>query len=167
MKPDTGEIFVDKNPVSAMTDKEVSDVRNKRIGYVFQNTQLIGSLTVLDNILVPALLGGMTDMNERAQELLESMGMMDWRYHYPNMLSVGQQRRASLIRALMLKPEIVFADEPTNDLDEENASLVEDTLLNVAKQGGSLVVVTHSRNFAKRANVAFEIKDCKAKRVEL
>lgn len=149
LQPTAGQLLYDGQDVTAMSDGVRSKLRNRTCGFLFQHVQLIGSLRALDNVLVPALLDRRKHMEERAKELLTELGLEDRLYHYPHQLSVGQKRRVALARALLLEPSIIFADEPTNDLDPENAAAVGEYLLGLPKQGRILVLVTHDRELAK------------------
>ena len=112
---------------------------------------------MLDNVLVPALLARKKGMEEKAKELLAALGRSHRLYHYPHQLSIGQKRRVSLARALILDPEIIFADEPTNDLDEENAALVGDWIFRLTGQGKTLILVTHDKKLAQKAGRRLEL----------
>ncbi len=157
LEPSSGEVLYRGKAVSRESDKERSQIRNAEFGFVFQSTQLIGSLNSLENVLVPALLGGRGGKEGRARELLEEMGLAERLYHYPHQLSVGQQRRVSIARALLLEPRVVFADEPTNDLDPNNAESVGDILYGFVSRGGSLVVATHDMSLASRSDRVYRM----------
>ncbi|MCB6993585.1 ABC transporter ATP-binding protein [bacterium 210820-DFI.6.37] len=151
LQPDCGRVLLDGRDIIALKDIEKSKIRNKKFGFIFQHTQLIGSITVLDNVLVPAFLAGRQDLSQRAEALLEELGLSHRKYYYPYQLSIGQKRRVSLARALLMEPQIVFADEPTNDLDEENAGIVEEQLFKLLRQQRTLILVTHDETLANQA----------------
>lgn len=157
LEPTSGAVLLDGLDVLPIGDDERCAIRNESFGFVFQSTQLIGTLTALENVCIPAFLCGKAGLESYARSLLCDMGLEDWMRHYPHQLSVGQQRRVSLARALLLRPRVVFADEPTNDLDRENAAAVGDLLFDLPKRGASLVLVTHDVELARRADVAYEL----------
>lgn len=152
LEPDSGSVCLDGTDLLALDDRGRSKIRNSNFGFIFQHTQLIGSVTVFDNVLIPALIAGKRGMEDEARKLLDDLGLSHRIGHYPHQLSIGQKRRVTLARALLLEPDIIFADEPTNDLDAENVDLVGDRLFSLADQGRALVVVTHDSELAKRAD---------------
>lgn len=152
LEPDSGSVCLDGTDLLALDDRGRSKIRNSNFGFIFQHTQLIGSVTVFDNVLIPALIAGKRGMEDEARKLLDDLGLSHRTGHYPHQLSIGQKRRVTLARALLLEPDIIFADEPTNDLDAENVELVGDRLFSLADQGRALVVVTHDSELAKRAD---------------
>lgn len=156
LTPDTGSIITAGGANALeLGDKERSHLRQQLLGFVFQSTQLIGSLRAIENVTAPAnfVSGGIAfDAQERAAELLERFGLADRMYHYPHQLSVGQKRRVAVARAMLLEPKIIIADEPTNDLDEESAAEVADALFNYAAQGNALLYATHIGTLAARAD---------------
>ena len=152
LEPDSGRLCLDGTDLLALDDRGRSKIRNSNFGFIFQHTQLIGSVTVLDNVLIPALIAGKRGMEDEARKLLGDLGLSHRTGHYPHQLSIGQKRRVTLARALLMEPDIIFADEPTNDLDAQNVELVGDRLFSLTDQGRALVVVTHDRELAKRAD---------------
>lgn len=163
MTPDSGSIIVEGDADAlAFSDKQLSELRQKLLGFVFQSTQLIGSLRAIENVIAPSNFAvGKLSFNpeERAAELLERFGLADRMYHYPHQLSVGQKRRVAVARAMLLKPRIVIADEPTNDLDEESAKEVANALFEYAEQGNALLYATHVPALAKRAKTVMTLQD--------
>lgn len=163
MTPDSGSIIVEGGADAlAFSDKQLSELRQKLLGFVFQSTQLIGSLRAIENVIAPSNFAvGKLSFNpeERAAELLERFGLADRMYHYPHQLSVGQKRRVAVARAMLLKPRIVIADEPTNDLDEESAKEVANALFEYAEQGNALLYATHVPALAKRAKTVMTLQD--------
>ena len=162
LTPDTGEIIVEGGANALeLGDKELSRLRQRTFGFVFQSTQLIGSLRAIENVTAPAGFAGKLDFDveARAKELLEQFGLAERMYHYPHQLSVGQKRRAAVARAMLLKPKILIADEPTNDLDEESATRVADTLFEYAEQGNALLYATHVSSLAQRAKTTRVLRD--------
>lgn len=163
MTPDSGSIIVEGGADAlAFSDKQLSELRQKLLGFVFQSTQLIGSLRAIENVIAPSNFAvGKLSFNpeERAAELLERFGLADRMYHYPHQLSVGQKRRVAVARAMLLKPRIVIADEPTNDLDEESAKEVANALFEYTEQGNALLYATHVPALAKRAKTVMTLQD--------
>lgn len=153
LTPSAGSVLVEGVPVDGLSDAELSALRARTFGLVFQHTQLIGSLRAVDNVLVPACFGGadMAEAASRAAVLIERFGLTARANHFPHQLSVGQKRRVALARALVLGPKAILADEPTNDLDEETAGEVAQTLAEFAAEGHAVLCVTHDRRLAGRA----------------
>lgn len=153
LDPTSGSVIVDGQDACSLSDDARSDMRLRTFGFVFQHTQLIGSLRAWENVATPARFAGKIDFNpeERAKHLLCDLGLEDRLNHYPFQLSIGQKRRVALARALVMNPQILIADEPTNDLDANNASSVIDALFNHAQQGGILLYATHDQQLLERA----------------
>lgn len=154
MRPTAGEIFYKNNSVSALNEEQRDRLRNTEFGFIFQSANLIGSLTVLDNVLIPAHLARKKQMEQRAVQLLNELELGHRLDYYPNELSLGQKRRAAIARAVLLDPQIIFADEPTNDLDPALSAWVGDYLFSLPAKGCALVVVTHDMRLAARAQKA-------------
>lgn len=150
----TGTVIVDGKDSDSMGDKELSALRRETFGFVFQHTQLVGSLRAIENVTAPASFAGKMpfDARRRAQSLLTDLGLADRMDHFPYQLSIGQKRRVSVARALLLDPPIVIADEPTNDLDSSSSQSVADTLFSRVEEGGILLYATHDQALASRAN---------------
>ncbi|HWQ73975.1 MAG TPA: ABC transporter ATP-binding protein [Syntrophomonas sp.] len=165
LQPTKGEIIFEDQAVTSLSDDEKSKLRNRSFGFIFQNPQLIGSLSVLDNVLMPASLARKRNQTDKAIEILHDLGLESRLNHYPHQLSIGQKRRAAIARALLLDPAIVFADEPTNDLDPQRAARIGDFLLNLPRKGKALILVTHDTRLAGKANRAVAIADGKIKAI--
>lgn len=162
LTPDAGRILTeDGTDALELGDKELSRLRQRLFGFVFQSTQLIGSLRAIENVTAPAGFAGKPgfDVEKRARDLLEQFGLGDRLYHYPHQLSVGQKRRVAVARALLLEPKIVIADEPTNDLDEQSAQSVADALFDYAGDGHALLYATHMASLAERAQTTMVLRD--------
>lgn len=139
---------IDLGPLSE--DKR-AEVRNQYVGFVFQSFQLVSTLTALENVMVPAELRGTRHVRDRARELLDQVGLGDRTDHYPTQLSGGEQQRVAIARAFINRPAILFADEPTGNLDAETGALVEDLLFDLNRTAGTaLVVVTHNLELARK-----------------
>ncbi|MEE0845663.1 MAG: ATP-binding cassette domain-containing protein [Eggerthellaceae bacterium] len=162
LTPDLGEILLeDGTDALRLNDRELSRVRQRLLGFVFQSTQLVGSLRAIENVASPANFVSEKlsfKPEERAAELLERFGLQDRMYHYPYQLSVGQRRRVAVARAMLLEPKIIIADEPTNDLDEESATEVSNALFDYAEKGNALLYATHIAGLASRARTVMTLK---------
>ena len=158
LTPDAGEVWVAGSEASGLSDRERSRLRNQFFGYVFQATHLVGSLPVLDNVLVPALIAGRgRERRDYARGLLVDLGLGNREHHLPHMLSLGQRRRVALARALVLEPPFILADEPTNDLDPRRAEQIAEFLLDLPARGHAVVLVTHDRALAERADLRLDL----------
>lgn len=162
LTPDAGTI-VAEDGVNALEldDRALSQLRQRLLGFVFQSTQLVGSLRAIENVTAPAsFVSGKLPFSpeERATELLERFGLADRMHHYPHQLSVGQKRRVAVARAMLLKPKIIIADEPTNDLDEESAEEVANALFSYAEEGNALLYATHIPALAARAKTVMKLQ---------
>lgn len=163
-KPTSGSVTLNEHRISEFSESELSKIRNEQIGFVFQSFQLIPTLTALENVMVPIELRGVPykDVERRAIDLLNSVGLGERTHHYPNQLSGGEQQRVGLARAFIHQPEILFADEPTGNLDGETGAQIEDLLFDLNKdQGTTLIIVTHDRELASRCDRIIELKNGK------
>lgn len=137
--------------LNAMDEDDRAYLRNQYVGFVFQNFQLLSTLTALENVMVPLELRGDRDVAPKAKELLERVGLGNRSHHYPSQLSGGEQQRVAMARAFITNPKILFADEPTGNLDEENAQHITELLFGMNKEKGTtLVLVTHNLELAQR-----------------
>ncbi|MCB1062790.1 MAG: ABC transporter ATP-binding protein [Verrucomicrobiae bacterium] len=158
-RPTKGRVLIDGSSLYQQSRREQARVRNRRMGYVFQNYSLLPELTALENVLVPAMIGGNPDQ-KRAEHLLDHVGLGSRAGHLPAELSGGEQQRVAIARALMNDPEMIFADEPTGNLDSKTGAGVMDLLLNlVAEQQRTLLVVTHDRSLAQAGDRRLELAD--------
>ena len=145
--------------LNAMNEDDRAYVRNQYVGFVFQNFQLLSTLTALENVMVPLELRGQKDVAPKAKELLERVGLANRLHHYPSQLSGGEQQRVAMARAFITDPKILFADEPTGNLDEENAHHVTELLFGMNKEKGTtLVLVTHNLELAQRTQRILRMK---------
>lgn len=152
-KPTSGRVILDGTNIWTLSDRELSQLRNKKIGFAFQFASLIPTLNSVDNVLLPATFGGTATVRpQRALELLEMVGLKDRANSYPAMLSGGEQRRVALARTLMNNPEIILADEPTGDLDEDTEADILELFSKVNAEGVTIVIVTHSRAVAAQTH---------------
>jgi len=151
--PSSGEIELLGQPLSQLDDEQRALIRSQSTGFVFQNFLLIPSLTALENVTLPAILRGEGEDVKKAKQLLHSVGLADRATHLPSQLSGGEQQRVALARAFMTQPEILFADEPTGNLDQHTAENIIDLLFSLNKNNGTtLLLVTHDRALAKRCS---------------
>ena len=143
LRPDAGTVFIDAGDPYALGAGARAGFRAEHIGFVFQDFNLVPYLDVFDNVMAPTLAGSIADADERADSLLASLGLSERRSHVPSKLSAGEQQRTALARALLAKPKLVLADEPTGNLDRENAEGVLGHLAEYAADGAAVVMVTH------------------------
>ncbi|MBV6434771.1 MAG: Lipoprotein-releasing system ATP-binding protein LolD [Bryobacteraceae bacterium] len=158
--PTEGSIVLDGHEIAGLDEDALALIRGRKIGFVFQSYHLIPTLTALENVLLPHELAGEADGMPRALELLESVGLLERRDHYPIQLSGGEQQRVALARAFMARPPILMADEPTGNLDSANGEHVLELLLSMnRKEGATLVLVTHDAVLAAHADRILRLKD--------
>ncbi|HEV2708240.1 MAG TPA: ABC transporter ATP-binding protein [Pyrinomonadaceae bacterium] len=158
--PTSGQIRIDGEEVTRMSEDELAALRGRKIGFVFQSFHLIPSLTAFENILVPLEIAGARDAQERARRLLEDVDLMARAHHYPSQLSGGEQQRVAVARAFSNDPSILLADEPTGNLDTRNGRHVFDLMLEMnRRRGATLVLVTHDHDLAGRADRRISLRD--------
>lgn len=149
--PSGGTISLMGFKLNVMSEDDRAYVRNQYVGFVFQNFQLLSTLTALENVMVPLELRGEKQVMPKAKELLNRVGLGDRIHHYPSQLSGGEQQRVAMARAFITNPKILFADEPTGNLDEENANHIKELLFGMNKElDTTLVLVTHNLELAQR-----------------
>jgi putative ABC transport system ATP-binding protein len=149
--PSSGVISLMGFKLNAMSEDDRAYVRNQYVGFVFQNFQLLATLTALENVMVPLELRGEKNVMNKAKELLSRVGLGSRMTHYPSQLSGGEQQRVAMARAFITDPKILFADEPTGNLDEENAHHITDLLFGMNKeQKTTLILVTHNLELAQK-----------------
>ncbi len=157
--PSTGEMRLNGVSLGELDEDGRARVRNQLVGFVFQNFQLIPTLTALENVLVPAELRGLRFVRDEGVDLLHRVGLGERLSHYPVQLSGGEQQRVALARAFMNRPRILFADEPTGNLDSETGGLIIEQLFTLnAEQGTTLVLVTHDLELARRTGRIIRLK---------
>jgi putative ABC transport system ATP-binding protein len=149
--PSSGTLALMGFKLNNMDEDDRAYLRNQYVGFVFQNFQLLATLTALENVMVPLELRGERGAGDKARELLDRVGLADRGHHYPSQLSGGEQQRVAMARAFITNPKILFADEPTGNLDEENAHHVTDLLFGMNREHQTtLVLVTHNLELAQR-----------------
>jgi len=158
-QPEQGKVWVDGQNLYALSRRQQARVRNKWMSYIFQNYYLMPELTALENVMVPAMISG-KDSVDKARESLERVGLGNRIDHLPAELSGGEQQRVAIARALVNSPQVIFADEPTGNLDSRNGAQVMEMLLALsAEDGATLVVVTHDEALAQNGDRKLVIKD--------
>lgn len=157
--PSSGVVSLMDFKLNAMNEDDRAYIRNQYVGFVFQNFQLLATLTALENVMVPLELRGSRNVSTKAKELLHRVGLGGRMNHYPSQLSGGEQQRVAMARAFITDPKILFADEPTGNLDEENAHHLTELLFGMNKeQGTTLVLVTHNLELATRTQRILRMK---------
>ncbi|BBO27034.1 ABC transporter ATP-binding protein [Marisediminitalea sp.] len=148
-----GEIFLDDAPLHTMDEEQRAQLRGAKVGFIFQSFMLVQSLTAIENVMLPAEIAGLPDPKKRAQDILEQVGLSHRAHHYPNQLSGGEQQRVAIARAFIGQPKILFADEPTGNLDAANSEKIEDLLFELNREvGTTLVLVTHDNTLATKCD---------------
>ncbi|WP_419569952.1 ABC transporter ATP-binding protein [Rheinheimera sp.] len=156
--PSSGECFLNGQPLHQMTEDERAALRAKTVGFVFQQFLLLPSLTALENVTLPAELAGMKEARQRGLELLEQVGLSHRADFYPGQMSGGEQQRVAIARAFITNPQVLFADEPSANLDNATGSKVEDLLFQLnSQQGTTLVLVTHNDELAQRCQFRYRM----------
>ncbi|MEX0320574.1 MAG: ABC transporter ATP-binding protein [Puniceicoccaceae bacterium] len=157
--PSSGEVYILGEPLSPLNEDARAALRNRYIGFVFQNFQLIPTLTALENVCIPLELKGAAYPGKTAMEWLERVGLADRSRHYPVQLSGGEQQRVAIARACSGDPALLFADEPTGNLDGETATQIEDLLLESHRESGNtLIIVTHDTELAARTDRVMRLR---------
>jgi ABC-type lipoprotein export system ATPase subunit len=158
-RPEQGKVWVEGTDLYALSRRKQAKIRNRQMSYVFQNYYLMPELTALENVMIPAMIGG-KDLTEKARESLQRVGLEKRIDHLPAELSGGEQQRVAIARALVNSPQIIFADEPTGNLDSRNGQQVMEMLLALAsEEDTTLVVVTHDESLARSGDRTLIIKD--------
>ena len=161
-KADSGEICIDGKEISRMSKKQLSDLRNTHIGFVFQFHQLLPEFTALENIMIPAYIAGKSrsEAKKRAMELLDFMGLTDRATHKPNELSGGEKQRVAVARALVNNPAVILADEPSGSLDSKNKAELHQLFFDLRdKFGQTFVIVTHDEELASITDRTIHLRD--------
>jgi putative ABC transport system ATP-binding protein len=157
-RPDHGQVTIGNSSLFSFNDDELTLFRARTMGIVFQQFHLMSSLTALENVMIPLEILKIDNAKEKALELLEKVGLSHRVHHYPSQLSGGESQRVALARAIIHRPKVIFADEPSGNLDEETGVVVMNLLFDlVQKEGLTLVLVTHDEELAKRCDKTFRL----------
>ena len=161
--PTSGKVTLEHHEVSKLTERELAQIRNKKIGFVFQQFNLLARTSALENVSLPLIYNGTTEpkIQEKAKEALKRVDLGDRLHHHPNQLSGGQQQRVAIARALVTDPAIILADEPTGNLDSKSGVEIMEIFKKLHKQGRTIVVVTHDQNIASQAQRTIKLRDGK------
>ena len=162
--PTSGSIIIDGTNIAGVSDTLAAKIRNQKLGFIFQSFHLIPALTILDNVILPLLYRGnipASECKKQAEVVLEKVGLKQRMNHYPSQLSGGQCQRAAIARAIVGNPEILLADEPTGNLDSKMGSEIIELLLQLNKEGTTIVMVTHDINIAQKTNRIINFVDGK------
>lgn len=158
-QPNAGHVELCGQDLNTLNEDQRAQLRNKDVGFIFQNFQLLPTLTALENVSVPLELQGDKDANKKSLVLLDKVGLGDRVHHYPSQLSGGEQQRVALARAFANSPSILFADEPTGNLDDDTGEKVIQLLLDLNKENGTtLVIITHDLELANRTQQILRLK---------
>ncbi len=148
-----GEIFLDGEALHSMTEEDRAILRGNKVGFIFQSFMLVQSLTALENVMLPAEIAGLDNPKALALDILEQVGLKHRAHHFPNQLSGGEQQRVAIARAFITSPKILFADEPTGNLDAKNSEKIETLLFEMNREKGTtLVLVTHDNELAEHCD---------------
>lgn len=159
--PTSGKYVLNQNDVSKLSDSQLAEIRNKEIGFIFQTFNLLPRSTALDNVALPLVYAGLSkeDRINRATEVLEQVGLGDRMTHKPNELSGGQRQRVAVARALVNRPSIILADEPTGNLDSKTSYEIMALFDEIHKNGNTIILVTHEEDIAQHAHRIIRLKD--------
>ncbi len=166
---DSGEYYLNGKLVKNLSENEAADVRNRTIGFIFQSFNLIPFKTAMENVALPLYYQNVSrkKRNELAMEYLERFGLKEWADHYPNELSGGQKQRVSMARALVTRPKVILADEPTGALNSKTSAEVMQILREVNQSGITMIIVTHEKGIALRTNKIIHLKDGVIENIEI
>ncbi|MDD7209081.1 MAG: ABC transporter ATP-binding protein [Lachnospiraceae bacterium] len=164
-QPDEGEYILDGQQIDQYSEKEFAQIRNKKIGFVFQSFNLIGNLTAEENVELPLIYQGIPpkERKERVKEALEHLNIYARRKHRPSQMSGGQQQRVAIARAIVTKPSLILGDEPTGNLDSETGKQIMNIFHSLHEQGNTIVLITHDESVAQQAGRKIYMKDGKVK----
>lgn len=163
-----GEVYLDGENIALLEESELAQIRGKKIGFIFQQFNLIPNLTAKENVMLPMLFQNtlVEEREERAEELLGLLGLKDRESHYPNELSGGQQQRVAIARSLANNPEVILADEPTGNLDSKTEIKIMEFLTKLNEEGKTIIIITHAPEIAEKyARTIYWIRDGKVEKV--
>ena len=158
-QPTSGSVELQQNHLESLNEDQLASVRNRYVGFIFQNFQLMPTLTAIENVMVPLELRGEKKVRARAMEFLDKVGLAERSHHYPAQLSGGEQQRIAIARAFSNRPSILFADEPTGNLDAETSGIIVDLIFGLNREAGTtLILVTHNDELASRTQRIIHLK---------
>jgi len=160
--PDSGELLINDTDITKLSQKKMAFFRNQNIGFVFQFHHLLPEFSAIENVLIPTMIGNQDRNNKttKAKEILDYLGLIDRLDHKPSQLSGGEQQRVAIARALINEPKVIFADEPTGNLDSENSNEIQKLFFDLSNSfNQTFVIVTHDKELANKANVMLTIND--------
>jgi len=158
-RPSSGSVFIDGIDIAKVNPDELADIRRNKIGFVFQQFNLLSMMTVRENIIIPNLLNNKKPDKTYFDEIAETLGISDRLDHLPSELSGGQIQRTAIARALINKPSVIFADEPTGNLDKATSDEIINLFCKLHKQGNTIILVTHDMEIARQADVIYKMSD--------
>ena len=166
---DSGEYILDEIPIEDYTEKELAKIRSRKIGFVFQNFNLIQKLTAEENVELPLIYQGVkkSERDKRVKAALEKVNLTKRANHYPTELSGGQQQRVAIARAIVADPSLILADEPTGNLDSSTSKEIMEIFVDLNEQGNTIVLITHDNDVAEQAKRTLHIKDGRVSEVKL
>ncbi len=158
-QPSSGSVELQQNHLERLNEDQLASVRNRFVGFIFQNFQLLPTLTAIENVMVPLELRGEKKVRAIAMEYLDKVGLADRSHHYPAQLSGGEQQRVAIARAFSTRPAILFADEPTGNLDSETSEIIVELIFGLNREAGTtLVLVTHNAELAEKTQRIIHLK---------
>ena len=158
--PSSGELLLDSTSLIGLDEEQKAALRKQKISFIFQSFMLVDTLTALENVMLPAELAGIKSARDKAEQMLERVGLAHRLNHLPKQLSGGEQQRVAIARAFICEPKVLFADEPTGNLDKHNADRVADMLFAMNRENATtLVLVTHDLTLARRCQRQLEMRD--------
>ena len=165
-KPDSGNLYLMNKPINDISKSKLSELRRKHIGFIFQSYNLISGKNSVENVSLPLKYNKFSYFKRKNLSMLalEKMGLSDKFYNYPHELSGGQQQRVAVARALVTKPDILFCDEPTGNLDSTSAELVMSGIISLKKEGSAVVMITHDKNLLKYADTVYSLTEGKLRK---
>lgn len=158
-RPTSGTYFLEGADVSLLSDDQLAEIRNRKIGFVFQTFNLLPRTNAIENVEIPLIYGGIRDSRKRAIEALERVGLNNRMYHLPTQLSGGEGQRVAIARALVVNPIIILADEPTGNLDTKTGSEIMDLFRELNSQGVTVLIVTHESHIAQKCHRIIHLRD--------
>jgi len=164
-KPSGGSVFIDDIDITKIDSDKLADIRRNKIGFIFQQFHLLSMMTVRENIIIPNLLNNQKPDKKYFDEIVETLGISERLEHLPNELSGGQIQRTAIARALINKPSIIFADEPTGNLDKATSDEIINLFKLLNQKGNTIIIITHDMNIANQADIIYKMTDGKIEKL--